>query len=70
MVLPDSCRMVDRWLRVYFSVVKTEALYGDLNEGADLQHELAVEDPTTLKNIPSSRCWHQTSARVLAKERL
>jgi hypothetical protein len=35
--------MVDRWLRAYFSVVKTEALHGVfLSKARDLEHELSV----------------------------
>jgi len=42
MMVPDSCLTIDRWLRVYFSLVKTEALHGVFYlEAPDLEFELA-----------------------------
>src|SRR5215831_7651594 len=66
MMVPDCCLMVDGWLRVYSSVVKTEALHRLYYRKRRTWNMNSPSGPITL-NTPSSCCWHQNAHKFPTK---
>jgi 2-hydroxy-3-keto-5-methylthiopentenyl-1-phosphate phosphatase len=71
--------MVDRWLRAYFSMVKTEALHGVfLSKARDLEHELSVgaqhikytPELLSASNLRTSSRQRQTLTQTISKSNI